>query len=230
MRNTFITLSVVLLVLAGAGSTPAQTDRKATTTIVSSNRNPSPFGQLLTFTAQVNGNGGSPSGSVKFTDGDKTIGGGTLDDSGLAHLSIPWIPSGIHPVTAIYEGDKNFAASKSSTMRQVIKRAPTYVALTSSQEQSVEGQPVTLRATVSSPAATPTGAIEFKDGAKSLGTVPLNEFLQATLTTAKLSSGIHMVTAEYSGNEDFAVSRSKVLKQSVGQLSGSAAGNHLVHK
>lgn len=228
MRNTFTTFSVLLL--AGVVSILAQTQRKATTTSVSSSLNPSPFGQLLTFTAKVSGNGGSPTGSVKFTDGDKTIGGGTLDGSGLAHLSIPWIPSGIHPVTAIYEGDKSFATSRSSTMRQLIKRAPTYVALTSSQEQSAEGQTVTFRATVSSPAATPTGAIEFKDRAKSLGTVPLNEFLQATLSTAKLSSGIHMVTAAYSGNEDFEMSHSKVLKQSVGQLGGSAGGNHLVRK
>jgi len=223
-------LSVLLPLLAGIISIPAQMGRKATTTSVSSSLNPSPFGQLLTFTANVTGNGGSPTGSITFKDRDKTIGGGTLDGSGRAHLSIPWIPSGMHPVTAIYGGDKSFAASKSSTMRQVIKRAPTYVALTSSQEQSAEGQTVTFRATVSSPAATPTGVIEFKDGAKSLGTVPLNEFLQATLTTARLSSGRHMVTAAYRGNENFAVSRSKVLKQSIGQLSGSAGGNHLVHK
>jgi hypothetical protein len=187
----------------------------ATSTTVSSNLNPSPFGQLLTFTASVTASRGAPTGSVTFKDGAKVLGAGTTDSSGNAHLSIPWIPAGLHPVIAVYEGDKAFASSHSSILRQVIKSAPTYVTVTSSNEKPFEGQAVTLTATVSSPAATPTGTIEFRDGNKRIAIVPLNEFLQATLTTSNLAAGTHTVTGVYSGDANFAASRSNPVRQTI---------------
>src|SRR5262249_35704229 len=69
------------------------------------------------------------------------------------------------------------------------------------------GQSVTFTATVTSGAGTPTGTIQFKDGGGNLGVpVALNGSGVAQVTTSVLTSGTHTITADYSGDGNFAVS------------------------
>lgn len=75
----------------------------------------------------------------------------------------------------------------------------TTTTVTSSINPSVFGQPVTFTATVASPNGTPTGNVQFFDGAASLGTVALNALGVATLSTSTLPVGTRTITAQYAG-------------------------------
>jgi len=79
---------------------------------------------------------------------------------------------------------------------------------------SAFGQSVTFSATVTSTGVTPTVNVTFKDGNKTLGTVPLSGG-QAMLSTASLKRGSHSITATFSGPANFAGSVSAVLTQVV---------------
>jgi Big-like domain-containing protein len=84
----------------------------------------------------------------------------------------------------------------------VTKATPT-VSVTSSVNPSDFGQAVTFTATVSSGSGTPTGTVQFKDGGVNLGSAQALTNGTAQLTTATLSSGNHVITAEYSGDTKF---------------------------
>ncbi|HZS44603.1 MAG TPA: Ig-like domain-containing protein, partial [Blastocatellia bacterium] len=128
-------------------------NKAATTTALTSNVNPSDFGQNVTFTATVAANApgaGAPIGTVTFFDGATQIGTGTLNGSGVATFSTTALSVGTHSITATFGGDGNFNGSTSSAVNQVVNKAPTATALTSSVNPSVFGQPVTFTATVTS--------------------------------------------------------------------------------
>jgi hypothetical protein len=88
-----------------------------------------------------------------------------------------------------------------------VQKAATAVALTSSLNPSNFNQSVTFSATVTSAAGALTGTIQFKiDGTNSGSPVALNGGGVATLSTSTLSAGTHTITADYSGDGNFAVS------------------------
>jgi len=79
--------------------------------------------------------------------------------------------------------------------------ADTTTTLTSSLNPSSFGQPVTFTATVTTGGSpVTTGSVAFKDGNTPLGTVSLSVLGQASFTTATLSSGPHVITAEFGGS------------------------------
>jgi hypothetical protein len=93
----------------------------------------------------------------------------------------------------------------------------TRITLTSSQNPSKLGQPVTFTATVTASIAsigTPSGKVVFKDGNAVLGISPLSGG-QASFTTSTLSVGEHKITCVYSGDGNFNPHVSTVLKQIV---------------
>jgi uncharacterized repeat protein (TIGR03803 family) len=71
------------------------------------------------------------------------------------------------------------------------------VAMSSSPNPSLRGQRVTFTATVTG--NHPTGTVQFLDGSKKLGTMPLINGI-ATVSTSRLKSGRHLITAVYSGD------------------------------
>ena len=93
------------------------------------------------------------------------------------------------------------AATASITVNKV---TPT-MALTSSVNPSDLGQSVTFTATVSSGSGTPTGTVQFKDGGSNLGSAQALTNGSAQLTTAALSTGTHVITADYSGDSSFTI-------------------------
>jgi hypothetical protein len=89
-----------------------------TTTSLIASPNPSAFGQSVTFTATVTGSG-TPTGTVTFKDGTKSLGTATLS-AGQATLSTSGLKKGSHSITATYSGDSNFASSVSPVYMQVV--------------------------------------------------------------------------------------------------------------
>jgi hypothetical protein len=200
-----------------------QTVNKAdTTTTVSSSVNPSVFGQSVTFTATVSPvapGAGTRTGTVTFKDGATVLGTGAVNAAGQATFSISSLPVNAHSITAEYGGDTNFNGSTSSTLSQTVSKASTSTSVSSSLNPSIHGQAITFTATVSviAPGAgTPTGTVEFFDGATSLGTGVLAG-TSATLTTSVLSASAspHSVTAKYLGDGNFNDSTSSALSQVV---------------
>jgi hypothetical protein len=91
----------------------------------------------------------------------------------------------------------NFAIVGSAELYDPAADEPnTSVTLTALPASPSYGQSVTLAATVASSAGTPTGSVEFFDGATSLGTAPLSGGA-AQVTTAALSAGSHSLSAAY---------------------------------
>jgi hypothetical protein len=80
---------------------------------------------------------------------------------------------------------------------------------------------VTFTATVTGSGGTPTGTVTFKDGATTLGTVPLSG-TSAAFTTSSLAAGSHSITATYSGDANFGASTSPTLTQVVNQAGVTA--------
>jgi uncharacterized repeat protein (TIGR03803 family) len=94
----------------------------ATTNTLTSSRNPSVYGEEVTFTAEVTSSDGAPPDgeTVSFLNGTTTLGAGTLS-GGTASFATTALPSGTDFITAVYGGDSNFADSMSSAVRQVVK-------------------------------------------------------------------------------------------------------------
>ncbi|HET8920122.1 MAG TPA: Ig-like domain repeat protein [Xanthobacteraceae bacterium] len=201
-------------------STPYTVQKQgAGTGISSSVGGQSKLGQPVTFTAFVNAavaGTGPPTGTVTFTVNNVAVATVMLS-GGQATFTTSTLPLGSNTVTATYNGDNNFAGGSSGTLTVVVTLiAPTTTTLTSSQNPSFVGQPVTFTATVSSSSSgTPTGSISFTDQSTGqlLGNVPLSGN-QAVLTTAALAAGTHNILASYSGDVNF-LSSSATLSQAV---------------
>jgi len=85
----------------------------------------------------------------------------------------------------------------------VVNQANTTTTLVSSLNPSNYKQAVTFTATVSPQFGKATGTVTFYDGTTTLATKPLSAAGAAEFTTAKLTSGIHSITATYNGSADF---------------------------
>ncbi|HUR98112.1 MAG TPA: Ig-like domain repeat protein [Pyrinomonadaceae bacterium] len=208
----------------------------ATTTTVTSNVDPSVFGQPVTFTATVSTAGmGTPTGSVQFLDGVTLVGGPVaLNASGVATLTTSTLSVGNHAITASYGGASaactgTFNASVGSlpTNPQTVNQASTTTGITSNQSNPVgTGVPVTFTATVSpvAPGAgTRTGSVTFfRDGDPVCPSRALNGSAQATCTITFTIAGNYNITAQYSGDTNFASSSSNTFVQ---QAVGPTAAN-----
>jgi hypothetical protein len=92
--------------------------KTATTTALSSNRNPSSSGQSVTFTATVTPSGAT--GTVTFKDGTTDLGTGSLS-GGTAVFSTSTLSIGNHSITAVYSGDSGYSGSTSSVLTQTVR-------------------------------------------------------------------------------------------------------------
>jgi len=202
---------------SSTGSLPTQTVNQASSsTAVTSNDNPSVFGQSVTFTATVIP--GTATGTVQFKDGGNNLGFPVTLSGGSAIFTTPSLSVGVHSITAVYSGDTNFTGGTGSLPTQTVNQASTSTTVTSNNNPSVFGQSVIFTATVSAVtpgSGTPTGTVQFKDGASNLGTGTLDVTGHATLTTSSLSVGAHSITAQYSGDGSFTSSISPGLTQNV---------------
>ena len=194
---------------------------KATTTVDPPTGNPASSTYLLpvTFTTAVHPqNGGTPSGTVGFTDG---INGPLIP--GCADLALdkngqvpPCVTStltaGTHTIVANYSGDSNFSNSSNSSQYIVGTAATTTTIMAQPASPSNFGQLVTFTATVTGAnGGTPTGTVDFADsvggpiqgctGVQLLGKQGGGSV--AVCQTATLATGDHTITTNYKGDNNF---------------------------
>jgi hypothetical protein len=193
------------------GSVTQVVEKYSTTTTLTSNPNPSHFGQAVTFTAQVTSSGPStPTGKVAFLDGTLSIGSATLS-GGVAKLTKFNLAVGPHPITAQYKGDAVSGESTSPVVNQDITPRPTKTVVSTSGSPSVVGQPVTFTALVTSTLrAIPNGElVTFYDGTTAIGT-NLTKNGVAAFTTSSLTARAHTIKATYAGDVHFRPSSGSV--------------------
>jgi len=172
-----------------------------TNTAVTTSAEPSVYGQSATFTAIVGGSLGTPDGTVTFKDGAAILGTVALS-GGQAILAVNTLNGGTHTVSAVFNGNSEYASS-TGTLSQIVEPATTTTNLSSSENPSTFGDTVTFTATVGSAAASaPTGKVTIKDGKTVVGTAQLING-QAQISTSLLAKGGHTVTAVYAGSVNF---------------------------
>lgn len=95
----------------------------ATTTSLTSNPNPSIYGQAVTLIAKVSSVGPRiPTGGITFKLGSQPLGWVRIS-GGVATLKTTKLPRGRHMITATYGGDSASAKSVSAELIQVVKQA-----------------------------------------------------------------------------------------------------------
>jgi len=112
-------------------------------------------------------------------------------------------------------------------VRSLLSLAPSLVAISASNASLIHGQMETLTATVSAspggPTHTPTGTVTFMANGSALGSpVTLNSSAEATLQISTLPVGLDVLTANYSGDSNYAASSTVVGPNSI---ITTAAGN-----
>jgi hypothetical protein len=148
------------------------------------------------FTASINwGDGTAPTAGVVSANGSggfNVTGTHTFAMSGTLNVDVE-----------VADSNGNFARTRSTAT----VKAGTVTGVSSSVNPSDLGQSVTFTATVTSTAGTPTGNVQFKDNGTNLGgPVSLNGSGVATVITAALTVGTHVITAEYAGTATFGAS------------------------
>jgi FtsP/CotA-like multicopper oxidase with cupredoxin domain len=199
--------------LGAAGSSSYSATATATiatvpsTVAVTSSKNPSTYGDSVTFTATVSHPGAptAPTGTVAFTVAAGAPVTVAVDGSGVATYTTAGIVVSAATVTADYSGDVIYDPSTGSIV-QTVQLVPTTTTVTSSQPVSSQfGAPVTFTAVVAQNpgAGVPTGTVSFYDGsvgpANLLGTGTLSAG-SASFSTSALPVGARTITAVYSGD------------------------------
>ncbi len=185
------------------------TSQVPTTTTLTTTPNPSTFGQPVTLTATVTGDGDPvDQGSVQFTDGGSAIGGPVaVGNDGKATVTTSTLSVGSHAIEASFSGAGDLADS-SGTATQVVDKAATATVLTSASNPSDVGAAVTFTATVTSGGdRVTTGSVQFSDGGTDLGAaVPVAADGTASYPTSALAAGTHAIRASYGGTAELATS------------------------
>lgn len=108
------TITATVNTIKGSTSLAVQ---NGTTTVVSSNNNPSTSGQAVQFTATVLPS--TATGTVQFLDSGNLLGTGTLS-GGAASFTTSSLTSGSHNITAVYMGDTNDTGSTSALLVEIV--------------------------------------------------------------------------------------------------------------
>ena len=183
----------------------------STTTLNASSLSPA-LGASVNLSASVSPS--SATGTVAFSNGSTALGTQTLS-AGTAAISTSFWTSGNQSITAAYSGDSTYAPSTSSEVPiDVGPHGSTQSSVSLSAPVSTidTGVTVVLTATMTPPAA--TGQITFLDGTTVLGTALLNSGT-AAFTQGFSTTGSHSLTAQYSGDPNYAPATSAVFTLTV---------------
>ena len=178
-----------------------------------------PSGLVVADTPNVTGVCG---GTVTATAGTDTISlsGGSITGGGNCVISVDvkgTSPGIKNNTTGAVSSTTAGTGLTSNTAQIEVLKTPTNTGVTSSNNPSEYAENVTFTATVTSGSGTPTGSVQFKDNGNNLGApVALNGSGVAQVSTNSLTPGTHVITADYLGDSNFAIS------------TGTLAGGQLV--
>lgn len=178
---------------------PVSTTATLTTSIASP-----AAGETVDLTASLSSPGFATfSGTVEFFDGATSLGAVPIADADAATMPNVALPMGTHTLTAAYTGPPSVTGSTTAPVTVTVSRAVSTVSVQASPNPVPTGDPVTLEAVVTSltAGANLSGAVEFFDGATSLGTGNVDPGDgTVSLSGVMLPTGTHRISAVYSGN------------------------------
>ena len=125
--------------------------------------------------------------------------------------------------SVILNGQKFLISYNTNTVMLTAVKADATTVVNASPSPGTFGQPVTLTATVTGEAGangTPTGTVNFYDGATPIGSAPLNTVSgqqQAVMSTSTLAMGPHSITAVYAGDGSFNGGTSPAITETISQ-------------
>lgn len=184
---------------------------------VTSNHNPSVYGELVAFTATVSAvvpAVGVPSGTIDFIIDGVTVASNVPLSSGQATFQTALInvSGSPHVVSAHYDGDQFFFTGNGALPGgQSVTKAATVVAVAATPNASIYGQQVAITATVSrqtAGAGLPSGTVDFFiDGVEVQSNVALLNG-QAIFQTANIpvSGSPHSIQVHYDESDNFSPS------------------------
>lgn len=191
-------------------------------------------GSPETFTAAVELSQGSApiTGVVSFTSGNTPLGSAALNASGVASIS-PKLAAGEYQIVATYEGDANAITSASNVpacsvssptlcsnagpLLYTVAAASTQTALSVSPTTTLAANPIAFTATVAAAGLAPTGSVNFLANGVVIGTAPLDG-TTATFIDSSLPAGNYILTAEYLGDMNHAISASASVAETVNAI------------
>ena len=139
----------------------------------------------------------------------------TLDGGAQTTYSAPFTVAALGGHTVKYWAVSGSGETEPALTTTFSIASPTTTTLAASPNPAVNGQVVTLKASVvASLSGTPTGNVTFKNGATALGTVTLSGGV-ATMTTSTLPLGSDALTVSYSGAATFLASTSSAVTEAV---------------
>lgn len=143
-------------------------------------------------------------------------------NTSITLINPTWLGAGTWKLTATFtptDPNAYYTGSINQTLRVSQTTSVTYLMATpavSPPGTSVAGEAVTLTAHVTQASGfTPTGYVDFMDGATDLGSVYLDVNANATLTTGSLAVGTHTIAAVYAGDSNTVGSTSNFITQVV---------------
>lgn len=168
-----------------------------------------------------------PTGTVQFYVGTTAVGTPVaLNAQGMASINIGGQNVGTVNVTAVYSGDSFYASSTAPALKVTVVTGASSTAVRFSASSVQQFAPLTINATVSSPSGgIPTGTVTFYADGTAIGTGTLNAQGIASITAPQLAdpitgaayaspqytsfgltAGAHAITAQYSGDTNYASS------------------------
>ena len=184
----------------------------STSLALTAGSNLSPFGQSLTFTANVLP--GAANGTVEFDDGATKLATMPLSQ-GAASYTTTALAVGVHSISASYSGTPAYAASSSPVLTQVVftsGAAGTASVALNVLPVNADGQPETffrqsatfsIQVVASSGSGTPTGNVVLLDADTQLGPVLTLDANGTATFSSLLSIAMHPVSAIYLGDANF---------------------------
>jgi Bacterial Ig-like domain (group 3)/FG-GAP-like repeat len=188
----------------------------STITRVTSNVDPAPLNQPVTYTVTVTNLAGTGvTGSVSCSDKQKLFLVEATLINNRSTVSVVYPSAGKHEVQCIYSGDSENLGSTSLNLPEYVATLPvtSKTTLATSGSPSHAGQSVTFTAKVSSPDGTiPDGElVTFNNGKTVLGSALISGGT-AAFTTSSLPVNKHTITAIYAGDASFKSSRGAVVQ------------------
>jgi len=168
------------------------------------------------FKCDANPDSGPSSGYMTYSYDGGPLVSVPLNAAQHVLFTLPRPNVGTHTVVITYPAQGNYGAFTLPLQTFVVTAAPVNVALTPSAFYAKVGTAVSASVALSSySAGVPAGigTVSFYDGAKLLGTSPVDASGKAKLSLGALPIGTHVVTANYSGSSNFATGSSNVTIQ-----------------
>lgn len=184
-----------------------------TATNLTVNANPQFRLSNAVFTALVQpaSGSGTPTGTIEFSSELGLLCDLALNGSGEATCSTQALPRGTYTVTAAYSGDSNYSPS-TATVDENILGVPTTTTITASQSSAVYGNPITFNVHVvaNTGSGIPTSVVDFVVGNTQEAGPALDSNGNASWIATSLGVGNDTVTAEYTGDPNYATSSASV--------------------